>query len=378
MAFVVAAQDMQVPTGFTMVPVMMVPAQVAVTGQWGCAMTPGTMTPCGMMTPSGIMTPSGMMTPSGAMTPTCHKRNDQRHSAASTAVPSETQSYLHSEDNSDDEDDGDCNEACAELISQLEAGGEAKAAAIEALIGSVAELSFDAAACRVVQKALECCDTHEAVEMALELKSRVRDAIRCPHANHVVQKIVELLPVDDIIFILDELVGAIAEFSRHRYGCRVLVKLLDRFRCRSELKTAIITEVEADSGDLVRHTWGHYVIEAILQFGDAEQKSCVCSTLCQDLPRNAKNRCATYVVEKALCNCGDDDLKHMLDILAGTPESLASLVDNQFGCHVAKALVKLPAAHAAHAMRHLEAATPALQKSKYGRRLLEEHRKSVQ
>ena len=42
-----------VPAGFTMVSVMMVPAQIAVSGHWRCAMTPA-MSP-GTMTPSGVM-----------------------------------------------------------------------------------------------------------------------------------------------------------------------------------------------------------------------------------------------------------------------------------------------------------------------------------
>merc|ERR1711934_683991 len=162
-----------VPAGYTLVPVMMM-----------APMTPSM--------PPGVMTPTGVMTPSGAMTPTYHKMDLRQsvHSNASTAVPSELQSQLHSEENSDDEDEGDCNEACAELISQLDAGGEARQAAVEALIGSVDDLAFDASACRVVQKALEMGESDEAVQLALELQGRVRDAIRSPHANHVIQKIV--------------------------------------------------------------------------------------------------------------------------------------------------------------------------------------------
>merc|ERR1712118_592741 len=116
---------------------------------------------------------------------------------------------------------------------------------------------------------------------------------------------------------------------------------------------------------------GHYVIEAVLQCGDATQKSSICAALSTELFRNAKNRCATYVVEKAFACCCNDDVQSMDNILAGSVDSLVSLVENQFGCHVAKSLVKLPAPSRDHALRHLEAAAPRLQGSKYGRRLLE-------
>jgi pumilio RNA-binding family len=314
------------------------------------------------------------------MTPTCHKRTEHRTSTstASTAFPSEQNSLLHSEENSDDEDEGDCDEACAELIGQLEAGGEARQAAIEALLGSVDDLSFDAAACRVVQKALELADPTEVTSLASELNGRVQEAIRSPHANHVIQKIVEVLPTAENGFLIEELLGAALEFARHRYGCRVLVKLVERNQCCPDRVAALIDEVLVDAADLVRHTWGHYVIEAVLQFGDENQKSTICEALCKELFRNAKNRCATYVVERAFACCSHDDVQSMLSILTGSADSLVSLVENQFGCHVAKSLMKLPLLTREHALTHLEAAAPKLQTSKYGRRVLEEYRRSVQ
>merc|ERR1719174_912785 len=159
------------PTGYTLVPVMVVsPQKMMPPGQWSCPMTP-----------TGMLTPTGMMTPSGAMTPTCHQA--KQYSTASTALPSEMQSQMHSEDNSDDEGEEDVDEACAELAAQIEAGGVARQAAIEALVGSVPDLAFDASACRVVQKALEFGEEEELVSLSMELQGRVREAIRSPHAN---------------------------------------------------------------------------------------------------------------------------------------------------------------------------------------------------
>ena len=74
----------------------------------------------------------------------------ERQSAVSTAVPSELQSQLNSGENSDDEDEADCNEACAAASFRLVVRH-----ARQQFFGSVEDLSFDASACRVVQKALE-------------------------------------------------------------------------------------------------------------------------------------------------------------------------------------------------------------------------------
>merc|ERR1719198_639847 len=135
-------------------------------------------------------------------------------SNASTALPSGACSEVAS----DVDENEDTAEACAELIEQLEAGGESHEAAIEAISGSVVDLAFDAAACRVVQKALETADEHVATALAQEMQGHIRDAIKCPHANHVVQKLLDTIAADKTSFVVKELMGAAAELSRHRYG----------------------------------------------------------------------------------------------------------------------------------------------------------------
>jgi hypothetical protein len=345
--------------GYTLVPVMVVsPQKMMAPGQWSCPMSP-----------TGMLTPNGMMTPSGAMTPTCHKVN--QYSNASTAFPSEMQSHLQSEDNSDDEEDVD--EACIELSAQIEAGGLARQAAIEALIGNVPDLAFDASACRVVQKALEFGEEEEVVALSLELHGSLREAIRSPHANHVVQKLVEVLPLPSLSFVAEEMLGAGPEIARHRYGCRVLCRLVERHAGTTAAHMdELVEELLAEGAELARHTFGHYVIEMILQTGNAYQRRQICAALRVELMRNAKNRSATYVVEKALAICDEEDRRSMIQELFGSPESLVSLVENQFGCHVAKAFLKMQGVFCHDIISLIDAAAPKLQKSKYGRRLLEE------
>jgi len=138
--------DVQVPAcAVRWVPVMMMPAPTMLSGQ----MTP--MLPSGQMTPvcQGQMTPMTSMQLPAKMAPP-----GQWSSSASTTAPSGVCSGDCSADcsdaGSDFGDDGDVADACAELLEQIQAGGDARDAAIEALEGSVDELAFDASACRVV------------------------------------------------------------------------------------------------------------------------------------------------------------------------------------------------------------------------------------
>jgi pumilio RNA-binding family len=335
---------------------------------------------CGQMIPSGCMTPvpmmpSGCMTPVPMMPPAQHKCGLQETSNLSTALPSGACSDAGSEVDENE----DSAEACAELIEQLEAGGEAREAAIEAISGSVVDLAFDAGACRVVQKAFETADVDTAGQLAQELQGHIREAITCPHANHVLQKMLDALPADKTAFIVGEVLGAAVELSKHRFGCRVMSRAVkvhaSAFSC-PEIET-LIDELLPEVGELSRHTFAHYVVEAILDAGSTDHTHEVACALRMDLMRNGKNRSATYVVEKALFCCDAHDQEALAAELFGSAASLLELTENQFGCHLAKALPRLEE-HFRRAQKYLPEATPLLQKTKYGRRVLQEFSQHMQ
>merc|ERR1719343_1869951 len=103
---------------------------------------------------------------------------------------------------------------------------------ISPLSGRVWSLARDAQGCREVQNALEAARTEEErLAIAMELQSHVWDAMRCPHANYVLQKSIALLKPLSSQFIIDEIVRkgarAVAQAAKHKYGCRIIQRLLE-------------------------------------------------------------------------------------------------------------------------------------------------------
>jgi hypothetical protein len=148
------------------------------------------------------------------------------------------------------------------LTAQIEAGGDALAAAVATIRPFMLSLSFDRVGCRVVQLALERAKTRDAVELAAGFCGHVREAVLSPHANHVIQKMIDVLPACHTQFVLEEVIGAAAELAKHRFGSRVLTRLVHRHSC--ELARALTNELVHDVSDLSRHTFAHYVMEAVL------------------------------------------------------------------------------------------------------------------
>ncbi|CAK9104676.1 Maternal protein pumilio, partial [Durusdinium trenchii] len=177
-------------------------------------------------------------------------------------------------------------EAQALLIAQLEEAST-RAEALELLGLRAWAMSCSAAGTRVVQKALEVAvrartldgahqpqrrdgtaaekDTPERVALAEQLQGHVKEAFASPHANHVLQKCIQLIPPERLGFLLAEMHGSAVAAASHRYGCRVLERLLEH--CPSEQTAPLIEEVLSGAPQLCRHTFGNFVVQHILEHG---------------------------------------------------------------------------------------------------------------
>jgi len=269
----------------------------------------------------------------------------------------------------------DSDAFCAKLLSQLEAGGDAQLAGLQALHGHILDLAFTKLGCRVVQVAIEVANQQEAAALCSELTGCVRKAVRCPHANYIIQKIVQVLPPSHVSFIVKELIGVGREMARHSYGCRVLCRLLEHHSCAEHIggdAAPLIDEVVKDASELCRHSFGHHVIQSIVEHGTSQHRESIIAVLFQDMFQLAGHRSASYVVEKALVfGCFSAQQSLALDLIGNVDHFLA-LAENQFGCRVIAAVLRISGGVSQMAQVLLKSSEERLQLSKYGRRILED------
>lgn len=262
-----------------------------------------------------------------------------------------------------------------EVMAQLEAGGQARCDAVQFIRGSVPYLAFDPFGCRVVQLALQNAPQREAIELVIELHGHVRLAIHSAHANYVIQKVVQVMPAAIASFIIEELAGVAVWAARHRFGCRIVCRLLEHHTGRQtgEGIASLIDEVLDDAVELCRSTYGHHVVNSILEHGSPGQRHTVAAALLRgDLVRNARSRHASYVIEKAFDFCGPEDRAALAEELLRNPEHLPLLAEGQFGSQVVKTLLRRRGEWAERATEQLRNSAVQLQASKHGRRVLEE------
>lgn len=228
---------------------------------------------------------------------------------------------------------------CAQMVSQLAASGENRRDALEGLRAAFARLAWGAQGCRVAQAALDAAGEGEGLELAAELRGRIREALGSPHANFVVQRIVEVLPPAEVDFIVEELTGAAVETAQHRFGCRVLCRLLEH--CPHSQTECLVKEILGEAAVLCRHSYGHYVVRHILELGTSWQKRALVEAFVKDPLGLASHRCGSSVVEHALEHASEEDRQVLVRALLRDANSFARLASTRYGSYVARTLSRL-------------------------------------
>jgi hypothetical protein len=244
--------------------------------------------------------------------------------------------------------------------------------AIKRIRQSVPAFAFDANGCKVLQTAIKSDQTPRvlAANLAKGLKGLVYKAVNSPHANHVIQVIVQVLPAESHGFVADELKSFGFQMSQHRYGCRIMQRLMER-STEFDVHPAtgdLVHEVIQQANNLSDHGFGHHVVQKILEIGRSEDKRQVACALATHTKSSETSQSQlnsrSYVVQSVLQHCEDDDKEKLAMHLFNQPETLVSMAQDKRGCLVIQALFQTSAANsqaAKHSLLQLQLNLPGFQ-----------------
>merc|ERR1712216_302468 len=116
-----------------------------------------------------------------------------------------------------------------------------------------------------------------------------------PHGNHVIQKIVKVMPPGSIKFIVEELSPCAIKTARSRYGCRILSRLIERSSEGITGITELVDVLLPEARELCKDEFAHYVMESIVEHGTvAAQRDDVLDALESVLREQVDNKTALY------------------------------------------------------------------------------------
>lgn len=259
------------------------------------------------------------------------------------------------------------------LLDRLQGDADERREALNALRGCMVKQAFSAEGTRAVQQALQVADLETASELLAELHGHTRGAAESPHANYVIQKIVEVMPPSHGSFVVKELKGVAAELARHRIACRIFCRLVEH-SVGGEDFNELMNDLLADALGLSRHQFGHYVIQSVLEHGSPVHRKQLVAVLCSDMQKNAQHRWASHVIERALTYCAPEE-QHSIAVSLGyldedANHAMVSMAKTQYGSFVIKALIRVPGEPGRVAWAHVQHAKAQLEGNRYGQRVL--------
>lgn len=214
------------------------------------------------------------------------------------------------------------------------------------LAGKVLRMSMDEEGSLVVQDALEAAlSDHQRVALASEFRTRVWTAVQNPHANHVIQKCINMMPPTESQFIIDEIQNGgekhVLRAARHQFGCRILQRLLEH--CSSDQMQQVLEYLLVNAMSLTMHKYGNYVLQALAEHGTPEQVSRLAVILAENV--GYVKGYGYGVLETVLRFARGDDQSSLanaiLDSIIASPELLESMATSHHGSVAAREALRI-------------------------------------
>lgn len=229
---------------------------------------------------------------------------------------------------------------------------------------NMASLTLHVYGCRVIQRALEVTPVEEQLTLIKELKGHVVKCIDDQNGNHVIQKCIEVASWkrsvemsetdmlglhrprrpsgEDIQFIIDDVVGKVAEYSVKSYGCRVIQRILEH--CSPTQIRPIVSEIVVDCRVLMKDQFGNYVVQHVIGHGDPDQRRVVMDAVFADLPRWSQHKYASNVVEACLDRATEAEISRTVEFIlqcdeTGTSCPLLPMMKHMYGNYVVQKLM---------------------------------------
>jgi len=236
--------------------------------------------------------------------------------------------------------------------------------------GNVWRLSRDPHGCRLVQGALEDAGSDDTrATLASELQGHIREATRCRHANHVVQKCIMTMRPQAMQFIIDEIMekgpGALNQAARHEFGCRIVQRLLEH--CQPEQVKGLVEQLLIDAVALSKHMYGNYVMQHVLEHGTPDHQHRLTLILEKNAREVAWDGRAQAVLGKALCH-GSPEAQLILARALVRNSALVAMARTRYGSTAVKLVLEIvDGDDFTEAKRQLSEEMSSLRATRYGR-----------
>lgn len=267
---------------------------------------------------------------------------------------------------------GEDKAQCDRLMEDLDVAERRSEVVSWVLSSNVLSLSLTQFGSRVVQKAIaSASEVRDRERFAKELLQHAMDLYVSPHGNHVLAKLIEVLPSTRLVCIAEKMRGQATMVARHQFGSRILERLMEH--CSEEQMGFLLDELfdgAANLEALARHPFANFVVQHIFEHGMPERKSRCFQMLLPYVLQHATHKTASNVVQRMLEHADVSSQALIADaFLAGEgEESLETIAATRYGSFVVHSLVDKLHPRIDAVKARVKAAMPQLSESKFSQK----------
>jgi len=217
------------------------------------------------------------------------------------------------------------------------------------LTGSLFTFSTHMYGCRVLQRVIDTASVGRLIAITSELKGHVIECVEDQNANHVIQKLIERLPLGDssIRNLVGEFFGHVPRMAMHCYGCRVIQRMIEKLG--GDCLQILISEILANLWQLSQDQYGNYVVQHVLVHGNQSHRSVIVQVIASHIIEFSCHKYASNIAEKAML-CSTDQISRDVIIAAvigsGGPDSpLFILMKDRFANYVIQRCLEFSHGH---------------------------------
>jgi len=179
--------------------------------------------------------------------------------------------------------------------------------------------------------------TEEQGSFVAELKGHVAEGLRCPHANYLLQKCITAFEPDNLQPLVDELAakgpGAVSQVARHKYGCRIIQRLLETMP--HERLPVVFEGLLANAAATCANPYGNYAMQHLVVYGSRAHRRRVADVIAENIHEVHANRFVCAVVIRLLTSAEDEERAALALAIAESPDLLSKLPKTSCGRIVA-------------------------------------------
>lgn len=165
--------------------------------------------------------------------------------------------------------------------------------------GQLVRISFNTYGTRVIQKLVETLKYRQEISLVQSaLKSGILDLIKDLNGNHVLQRCLECLNIEDNKFIFDAAVKYCIDIATHRHGCCVLQLCITY--STGQYRDKLISQISRNALLLAQDPFGNYVVQYIIDLQISASYVNLLSQFKGHYVQLSTQKFSSHVVEKCL------------------------------------------------------------------------------